>query len=189
MTPDRVIQWCRSVTDNNYSFLCLNLTFWRHFVKPQFCQYFYRPQRSCAQGNIFTLVCHSVHRGGLPQCMLGYQPPWADTLLRSRHPSQSRTPREQTPPLGGPPPRPHPPLGADTPGADPPWTTPRSRTPPGSRHSPNHTTPPGPDPPSLEQNPPREADYGIRSTSGRYASNWNAFLLTFVLNLQLHCKW
>ena len=25
---------------------------------------FYRPQRSCGQGNIFTPVCHSVHRGG-----------------------------------------------------------------------------------------------------------------------------
>ena len=24
------------------------------------------------QGNIFTGVCDSVHRGGLPQCMLGY---------------------------------------------------------------------------------------------------------------------
>ena len=24
----------------------------------------YRPQRSCGQGNIFTPVCHSVHRGG-----------------------------------------------------------------------------------------------------------------------------
>ena len=29
---------------------------------------FYRPQRSCGQGNIFTPVCHSVHRGGgIPQ--------------------------------------------------------------------------------------------------------------------------
>ena len=26
-------------------------------------QNFYRPQRSCGQGNIFTPVCHSVHRG------------------------------------------------------------------------------------------------------------------------------
>ena len=26
--------------------------------------HFYRPQRSCGQGNIFTPVCHSVHRGG-----------------------------------------------------------------------------------------------------------------------------
>ena len=25
----------------------------------------YRPQRSCGQGNIFTPVCHSVHRGGV----------------------------------------------------------------------------------------------------------------------------
>ena len=31
----------------------------------------------------------------------------------------------------------------------------------------------------LEQTPPREADSGIRSTSGRYASYWNAFLYFF----------
>ena len=74
----------------------------------------YRPQRSCGQGNIFTPVCHSVHRGGaLPQCMLGYQHP----------PDHTPPPPEQTPP------------------------------------------------------PPREADSSIRSTSGRYASYWNAFLL------------
>ena len=47
-----------------------------------------------------------------------------------------------------------PPRQGDTPlGADPP----RSRPPPGTR-------------------PPREADSSIRSTSGRYASYWNAFL-------------
>ena len=40
---------------------------------------FYRPQRSC-EGYVFTPVCHSVHRGGLVQCMLGYHTP------RSRHP-------------------------------------------------------------------------------------------------------
>ena len=27
--------------------------------------YYYRPQRSCGQGNIFTPVCHSVHGGGV----------------------------------------------------------------------------------------------------------------------------
>ena len=67
--------------------------------------YYYRPQRSCGQGNVFTRVCHSVHRGVgcLPQCMLGYHPqsrhpPGADTPL-SRHPSSwSRPPWEQTPP-------------------------------------------------------------------------------------------
>ena len=60
------------------------------------------------------------------------------------------------------------PLGADTPpppGAD---TLPPEQTPPtGSRHPP-------------EQTPPRDADCSIRSTSGRYASYWNAFLLVMV---------
>ena len=32
-------------------------------------------KRSLGQGNIFTPVCHSVHRGGLPQSMLGYHTP------------------------------------------------------------------------------------------------------------------
>ena len=50
-------------------------------------------------------------------------------------------------------------LGADTP-------RPGSR-PPQSRHLPGAAT------------PPREADSGIRSMSGRYASYWNAFLLEF----------
>ena len=39
--------------------------------------------------------------------------------------------------------------------------------------------PPGtrpPSPPRHGDHPPREADSGIRSTSGRYASYWNAFL-------------
>ena len=113
---------------------------------------FYRPQRSCGQGNIFTPVCHSVHRGGLPQCMLGYQPPW-----------------DQTPPgPGRPPPRP---------GRPPPR--------PGRPHSGPGRHPPGPDLPSWtrqtppdQADPPRDqADSSIRSTSGRYASYWNAFLL------------
>ena len=46
--------------------------------------------------------------------------------------------------------------------------------PPRSR-PPQEQTPPGADTPQ-EQTPPREADTGIRSTSGRYASYWNAFL-------------
>ena len=66
---------------------------------------------------------------------------------------------------------------ADTPsGAD----TPRSRHPPGSRHPPREQTlpgsrhPPGADP--LGADTPLEADCSIQSTSGRYASYWNAFL-------------
>ena len=104
----------------------------------------YRPQRSCGQGNIFTPVCHSVHRGGvLPQCMLGYHPPWDQ---------------------------------ADPPGSDPPGTrqTPLDQTPPPETRQ----TPPDQTPPQDQADPlpPREADSSIRSTSGRYASYWNAFL-------------
>ena len=33
------------------------------------------PATKLGQGYIFTGVCDSVHRGGLPQCMLGYCPP------------------------------------------------------------------------------------------------------------------
>ena len=97
--------------------------------------YFYWPQQSCGQGNIFTPVCHSVHRGGLPQCMLGYHPPREQSPLEQT--PQSRHPLGQTPP--------------------PPEQTPPKQTPP------------------WEQTPP-EADSSIRSTSGRYASYWNAFL-------------
>ena len=48
----------------------------------------YWPQRSCGQGSIFTPVCHSVHGGGLPQCM-------RDTTPQDQTPPQTR----QTPPL------------------------------------------------------------------------------------------
>ena len=111
--------------------------------------HFYRPQRSCGQGYVFTRVCDSVHRGGL---QAGRTPP-----PRRRTPQAGRTPPRQ----GGPPSREEPPSPdqADTPPdqAEPP---PRTR----------QTTP-----------PPPEADSRIRSTSGRYASYWNAFL--FVANV------
>ena len=48
-------------------------------------------------------------------------------------------------------------------------------------------TPSGPGRPPRMENPPREADSSIRSTSGRYASYWNAFLFKFAstrLNLK-----
>ena len=64
---------------------------------------YYRPQRSCGQGNIFAPVCHSVHRGGV--CLSAC---WDTTTPQSRPPWE-QTPREQTPPQSR-----HPP-GADTP--------------------------------------------------------------------------
>ena len=118
---------------------------------------FYRPQRSCGQGNIFTPVCHSVHGG----------------VSASVHAGIPHPPSEQTPQT-----RP-----------------PEARYAPQTRYSP---------PPRDQVHHPRifwggflknkiffgfflgiffatpaplQADSGIRSTSGRYASYWNAFLL------------
>ena len=67
-------------------------------------------------------------------------------------------------------------------------TPPGPDTPPGADHPPEQTSPQSRHIPPPEQTPPREADSGIRSTSGRYASYWNAFLfilqaLTGVYNL------
>ena len=62
--------------------------------------YSYRPQGSCGQGNIFTPVCHSVHRGGV--CLSAC---W-DTPCQGDTP-----PAKETPPCQGdppPPPGPHP---------------------------------------------------------------------------------
>ena len=104
----------------------------------------YRPQRSCGQGNIFTPVCHSVHRGGV--CLSAcwdttppreQTPPWsrhpprADTPSRSRH-APEQTPPEQTPPRSRHPRSRHP-LEQTPPRAD--TLPPRSRhtPPPGSR--------------------------------------------------------
>ena len=55
-----------------------------------------------------------------------------------------------------------------------PGRTPQDQTPQDQTLSLDQT-PPGPDPPP-RPDPPREADCSIRSTSGRYASYWNAFL-------------
>ena len=97
---------------------------------------FYRPQRSCGQGNIFTPVCHSVHRGGGSASMhAGIPTPWDQTppSPQSRCPPSRHPPGADTPP-GPDPPRPGttwsrhpldqtPPLGAETPPprADTPW--------------------------------------------------------------------
>ena len=75
--------------------------------------HFYRPQRSCGQGNVFTGVCDSVHRGrvsasvhvGIPHSPgsrhppLEQTPPWEQTPPQSRHnPLEQTPPWEQTPP-------------------------------------------------------------------------------------------
>ena len=108
----------------------------------------YRPQRSC-EGYVFIPVRHSVHRGGLPQCMLGYPPP-GSRHPRSRHTSSGAdTPREETPP------RSRHPWEETSPGSRHPSRT--RHPPPGTRHpqeqaplgpgNPRDQAPPGADPP------------------------------------------
>ena len=91
---------------------------------------YYRPQRSCGQGYVFTRVCDSVHRGGTKE-----NPP--------THPwDQGEPPREQadTPPRPGRPPRDQ---------ADPPPRT--KENPPGPRRTPRWDQG---DPPGTKENPP-----------------------------------
>ena len=104
--------------------------------------------------------------GCLPQCMLGYHTPLG-----------ADTPQEQTPPeTEQTPPRADTPLGADTSqGAD---TPPEADTPAlGADTPPPEQTPPWePGAPWNQVHPLLlEADSGIQSTSGQYASYWNAF--------------
>ena len=49
---------------------------------------FYRPQRSCGQGNVFTGVCDSVNRGVSASVHAGIPPPPQEggTPLGRRHP-------------------------------------------------------------------------------------------------------
>ena len=143
------------------------------------------------QGNVFTGVCDSAHGGGSASVHAGIpHPTRADTPREQTSPWEQTPPgadthQEQTPPRADTlqeqtPPQSRHPLGADTPKTDPPRANihPLEQTPPRSRHSPpGKQTPPKP--------PSRKADYGIRSTSGRYASYWNAFLFSIVFMFEL----
>ena len=116
---------------------------------------YYRPQRSCGLGNVFTDVCLSTGRGRVSASVhaeMSYPPPdQADPPRPGRHPrNQADTPRDL---------------------ADPPRTR---QTPPQDQA----------DPPGTWQTPPQNADSSIQSTSGRYASYWNAFLFKkFIQNI------
>ena len=135
--------------------------------------YYYQPQRSCGQGNVFTGVCLSTV-GCLPQCMLGCQTPrtrQGEPLqttqipqTRENPPRPGRTPLDQGEPPGS---------GRENPPGP-------GRTPPDQ----GETPPDQGDPPQTRENPPDQGEPpgpgSIRSTSGRYASYWNAFLFGII---------
>ena len=141
----------------------------------------YRPKRSFGQGNIFTPVCHSVHRGEYltryPPPRTRYTPPDQEpprdqvhpTPPQTRYPPGSGTPPDQVHPPGpGTPQIRYTPLGPGTP----PWIryTPRDQV---------HTALGPGTPPPDQVHTPRAANSGILSTIGRYASYWNAFLFIY----------
>ena len=125
-------------------------------------------KRSLGQGNIFSSVCQEFcPQGGLPQCMLGYHP------LARRPPWQGRPPSKAD----------HPPLARQTPHSPLARRPPGKAGPPGKAEPPGKTEPPGkdtPHPPGKET-PLHSTCWEIRSTSGRYASYWNAILLIMSL--------
>ena len=126
------------------------------------------PANEVCEGYAFTRVCHSVQVvGGLPQSMLGYHTP---------SPRDQASSRTRYPPGPGTPPRTRQPLESRP-------------SPPGSRHpcweqtplwdqAPPHQAPLlGADTPLGPGSPPPHSDcWEIRSTSGWYASYWNAIL-------------
>ena len=116
---------------------------------PKFSQ-FLPAATKLGQGNKFTGVCLPT-RGGWGTCSGPGGCTWSGPGGMPGTPPQTR----YTPPGPGAPPRPGPP----------------DQTPPGPGTPPRPDTPPGPHTPS--------GDSGIRSTSGRYASYWNAFLYGF----------
>ena len=112
-------------------------------------KHFYRPKQSFGQGNIFTPMCHSVHRG---EYLTRHVPPQA----RHTPPRQDMPPTDQT----HTPHRPDMPPRPDPPGPDMPPQTRHApdQTPPDQTHTPGPDTPPRPDtplPPGLST-PPRD---------------------------------
>ena len=135
-------------------------------------------------------VIHSVHRGVSP--WQGESPlPLPPSRENPPSPQQGEPPRPgRTPPGQGEPPRqgeppwqgePPPPPGRENPPG--PGRTPRARENPLRRgRTPQQgESPCRENPPWAGRTPPQEADSSIRSTSGLYASYWNAFLLRFML--------
>ena len=130
----------------------------RNWIEPPVAMTFLLPPATkLGQGYVFTGVCHSVNRGGVPDQV---NPPRPGTPQPP--PDQAHPPPDQAH---------HPPL--DQAHHTPPRT--RHTTPPDQAH---HTHPPRPGTPPL---PRTRACWEIQSTRGRYASYWNAILFHIFL--------
>ena len=136
---------------------------------------FYRPQRSCGQGNVFTGVCLSTGGGVSASVHAGMPDPPG---TRQETPPPSPLPRDLAEtPLGPDPPGPgrHPPDQADTPQTR--QTPPR----PGRHPPPDQAHPPGKQTPA----------YGLRAAgthpTGMHSS-FSKYFRTAPWHLKI-CKW
>ena len=120
---------------------------------------------------VYLTVCHEVYHSVIPQFITGRNEVVAKVMFLhvSVILSTGGVSREKPPGQGDPKTRQTPP-GRETP--------PDQGDPPDQADPPEQGRPPGREnPPGPCRPPPPEADSRIRSTSGRYASYWNAFLL------------
>ena len=121
----------------------------------------YRPQRSCLQGNVFTPVCHSVHRGVCVACTppCHAHVPCHTCPLPHMPPSAMQAPLPCTPlpciNLPHIPPATHAPchMHAPLPCMSPCHAHPLPHMPPSAMHAPCHTCP-LPNMPRLPHTPP-----------------------------------
>ena len=107
-------------------------------------------KRSLGKGNIFTPFCHSVHTGGLPQCMLGYPP-------GTRHTT---------------------PLGPDTPPPGT-MCPPQDHAPPGTMHPPQNYAPPWDHAPP-DYAPPRDQGDTVNARAARILLECNLVFSTCI---------
>ena len=174
-----------------------HVTFPRNVTtKLHFLFIFTARKRSLGQGNIFAPVCHSVHRGGVH----GQVPPGQVHHPGQVNPSagtppgrypQAGIPPSQVHPLDRYPRQVHPKAGTPQGRYTPRQVHPLAGTPPPRQvHPPGRVHPPlGRYTPLWAGTPPRQVHplhAGIRSTSGRYAPYWNAFLLYLCSKIYFH---
>ena len=93
-------QNCLDKDNSNYSQYTKYILFPEHCTACCIQEVYYRPQTKFAKVMFLHVsVSHSVHRGGLPQCMLGYHPtPPPRTSPPPEQAPPEQTPQEQTPP-------------------------------------------------------------------------------------------
>ena len=168
---------------------CYKITQLNSIQRDTFPDGYYRPKRSFGQGNIFTPVCHSVHRGVWGEGFSLPDPPGMETPPEQTPPPDGEPPQMETPPGWRTPPDGEPPPGWRAPRMENPprWRTPPDGEPPQmeSPPSPGWRTPPMEEPPPrMEPPPPKQTPaYGLRS-AGTHPTGMHSCFFLVLLKIQ-----